>query len=73
MKEALTKTSGSYTVQDYPSSRLLGSSPPLVWTLSRRTQRSISTSSPPALSTITEVDEERVLLNDIFSNMDLGL
>uniref|UniRef100_A0A095CCQ0 Cyclin-I n=1 Tax=Schistosoma haematobium TaxID=6185 RepID=A0A095CCQ0_SCHHA len=73
LKEALTKTSGSYTVQDYPSSRLLGSSPPLVWTLSRRTQRSISTSSPPALSTITEVDEERVLLNDIFSNMDLGL
>ncbi|KAH8871854.1 cyclin G2 [Schistosoma japonicum] len=73
LKAALSKSSGSYTIQDYPSSHLLGSSPPLVWTLSRRTQRSISTSSPPALSTIAEIDENPFHLDDTFSNMDLGL
>ncbi|KAK4470669.1 hypothetical protein MN116_006201 [Schistosoma mekongi] len=73
LKEALSKSSGSYTIQDYPSSHLLGSSPPLVWTLSRRTQRSISTSSPPSLSTISEIDENPFHLDDTFSDMDLGL
>nr|CAH8854569.1 unnamed protein product [Trichobilharzia regenti] len=72
LKVALKTTSESYTVQDYPSSRLLGSSPPLVWTLSRRTQRSISTSSPPTLSTISEKDEELVQLENTLTSVNLS-
>ncbi|CAL8068904.1 unnamed protein product [Calicophoron daubneyi] len=60
VKNALTIPKDSSSVQDYPSSRILGSSPPLIWTLSRRTQRSISTSLPPTLSTIVEAEDEEV-------------
>ncbi|KAA3677088.1 uncharacterized protein DEA37_0003056 [Paragonimus westermani] len=60
------------TFQDYPSSRLLGSSPPLVWTLSRRTQRSISTSSPPSLPTIDELEEDTNLLSSRLSILELS-
>ncbi|KAF7261356.1 hypothetical protein EG68_01188 [Paragonimus skrjabini miyazakii] len=60
------------TIQDYPSSRLLSSSPPMVWTLSRRTQRSISTSSPPSLPTIDELEEDTVLLSSRLSILELS-
>ncbi|CAH8519578.1 unnamed protein product [Dicrocoelium dendriticum] len=55
--EALGSTNTLHSVAGH-SANLLSHSPPLVWTLSRRTQRSISTSSPPGLPTIDEVDEK---------------
>ncbi|TGZ60389.1 hypothetical protein CRM22_008578 [Opisthorchis felineus] len=62
VQEVLTAQKDPSSFKDCPPCSLLGSSPPLVWTLSRRTQRSISTSSPPALSTVFECEEEVVQL-----------
>ncbi|OON21223.1 cyclin domain protein, partial [Opisthorchis viverrini] len=62
VQEVLIVQKDPSSFKDCPPCSLLGSSPPLVWTLSRRTQRSISTSSPPALSTVFECEEEVVQL-----------
>ncbi|KAA0199203.1 Cyclin-I [Fasciolopsis buskii] len=58
-------------IQDYPASRLLGSSPPLVWTLSRRTQRIMSNSQAPALPTILESEEQVDEVQSTLKNLEL--
>ncbi|VDP76463.1 unnamed protein product [Echinostoma caproni] len=58
IRNAVVTSTGSSDIQDYPASRLLGSSPPLVWTLSRRTQRIMSSSQVPTLPTILETEEQ---------------
>ncbi|KAF8570075.1 hypothetical protein P879_03830 [Paragonimus westermani] len=72
IQDTLGTPKDAATFQDYPSSRLLGSSPPMVWTLSRRTQRSISTSSPPSLPTIDELEEDTNLLSSRLSILELS-
>lgn len=62
--EALAPTNNPRDVAGH-STDLLGHSPPLVWTLSRRTQRSISTSSPPGLPTIDEEVDEKLSHADL--------
>lgn len=69
--EVLVVQKDPSSIKDYSPSSLLGSSPPLVWSLSRRTQRSISTSSPPALSTVLECEEEVTQLQTELADFSL--
>lgn len=73
IKSASHPTSKPDIFQDYSPSTFLSSSPPLVWTLSRRTQRSISTSSPPTLATIHELDNELQEIEHDTSRLDLNV
>ncbi|TPP39785.1 Cyclin-I [Fasciola gigantica] len=58
IRNAVASPRESSELPDYPASRLLGCSPPLVWTLSGRTQRIMSTSQAPTLPTILESEEQ---------------